>query len=131
MTRISYHITAARATLAALICFFSVASVSAFAPGAVAGSHRFGQKHDAAIQPSTTTTTTTRLHMSTSLIPKVAIKATAAVAGAALAGTAAVKLVLDRPSRTYGEDTVAREYDAWADDGILEYYWGEHIHLGK
>jgi MPBQ/MSBQ methyltransferase len=37
---------------------------------------------------------------------------------------------LDKPSRTYGDDTVAKEYDAWADDGILEYYWGEHIHLG-
>jgi MPBQ/MSBQ methyltransferase len=55
----------------------------------------------------------------------------AAAAGAAVLGaTAAVKLYLDQPSRTYGNDTVAREYDAWADDGILEYYWGEHIHLG-
>uniref|UniRef100_A0A7S3ZAY1 Methyltransferase domain-containing protein n=1 Tax=Lotharella globosa TaxID=91324 RepID=A0A7S3ZAY1_9EUKA len=26
--------------------------------------------------------------------------------------------------------TVANEYDAWTDDGILEHYWGEHIHLG-
>lgn len=60
----------------------------------------------------------------------VAIKAAAAVGTAALAATATVKLVLDRPSRTYGDDTVAKEYDAWADDGILEYYWGEHIHLG-
>lgn len=51
-------------------------------------------------------------------------------AGLSLAATAFVKLYLDRPSRTYGNDTVAREYDAWADDGILEYYWGEHIHLG-
>lgn len=51
-------------------------------------------------------------------------------AGMVAAGVGIVKLVLDRPSRTYGNDTVAREYDAWADDGILEYYWGEHIHLG-
>jgi MPBQ/MSBQ methyltransferase len=51
-------------------------------------------------------------------------------AGMVAAGVGVVKLVLDRPSRTYGNDTVAREYDAWADDGILEYYWGEHIHLG-
>ena len=51
-------------------------------------------------------------------------------AGAAVVGTAVVKLYFDQPSRTYGDDTVAREYDAWADDGILEYYWGEHIHLG-
>lgn len=21
-------------------------------------------------------------------------------------------------------------YDAWTEEGILEYYWGEHIHLG-
>lgn len=53
-----------------------------------------------------------------------------AAAGVAVAGTALVKLYFDRPSRTYGNDTVAREYDAWTRDGILEYYWGEHIHLG-
>lgn len=59
-------------------------------------------------------------------------RAAAVVGGAALAATAGVKLVLDRPSRTYDQkaNTVAQEYDAWADDGILEYYWGEHIHLG-
>lgn len=36
------------------------------------------------------------------------------------------------PSRTYNKDanTVGREYDAWTREGILEYYWGEHIHLG-
>ncbi|MGB0563260.1 MAG: methyltransferase domain-containing protein [Spirulinaceae cyanobacterium] len=27
-------------------------------------------------------------------------------------------------------DTVASSYDEWTQDGILEYYWGEHIHLG-
>lgn len=26
--------------------------------------------------------------------------------------------------------TVANAYDQWTTDGILEYYWGEHIHLG-
>ena len=26
--------------------------------------------------------------------------------------------------------TVGREYDAWTEEQILEYYWGEHIHLG-
>lgn len=26
--------------------------------------------------------------------------------------------------------TVATSYDQWTEDGILEYYWGEHIHLG-
>eukprot|EP00560_Eucampia_antarctica_P009172 CAMPEP_0197828054 /NCGR_PEP_ID=MMETSP1437-20131217/4701_1 /TAXON_ID=49252 ORGANISM="Eucampia antarctica, Strain CCMP1452" /NCGR_SAMPLE_ID=MMETSP1437 /ASSEMBLY_ACC=CAM_ASM_001096 /LENGTH=337 /DNA_ID=CAMNT_0043429133 /DNA_START=300 /DNA_END=1313 /DNA_ORIENTATION=- len=54
----------------------------------------------------------------------------AAAAVAAVVGTVGVKAVLDRPSRMYGDGTVAREYDAWTQDGILEYYWGEHIHLG-
>eukprot|EP01033_Poteriospumella_lacustris_P011533 gene11533-8216_t len=36
------------------------------------------------------------------------------------------------PSRTYNKDenSVGREYDAWSSEGILEHYWGEHIHLG-
>jgi len=25
---------------------------------------------------------------------------------------------------------VGKEYDAWTDEGVLEHYWGEHIHLG-
>lgn len=62
--------------------------------------------------------------------PGAIVKTAKIAAGAAVLATAGVKLILDRPSRTYGNDTVAREYDAWADDGILEYYWGEHIHLG-
>lgn len=37
--------------------------------------------------------------------------------------------VYDRPSRAY-DGNVGDEYDAWTDEGILEYYWGEHIHLG-
>lgn len=27
-------------------------------------------------------------------------------------------------------DSVALAYDQWTQDGILEFYWGEHIHLG-
>ena len=42
--------------------------------------------------------------------------------------------LLNRPSRTYTKagvgGTVGNEYDAWTEEGILEYYWGEHIHLG-
>ncbi|CAG9467060.1 unnamed protein product [Pedinophyceae sp. YPF-701] len=34
-----------------------------------------------------------------------------------------------RGSRTY-DGNVGDEYDAWTEEGILEYYWGEHIHLG-
>lgn len=55
---------------------------------------------------------------------------TTAVVAAAAVGTIGVKAILDRPSRAYEEGSVAREYDAWTQDGILEYYWGEHIHLG-
>lgn len=32
--------------------------------------------------------------------------------------------------RYQSSDTVADSYDQWTEDGILEYYWGEHIHLG-
>jgi len=55
-----------------------------------------------------------------------------AVAAATVGGAAVLvtKKALDRGSRKYGEGTVAAEYDAWTQDGILEYYWGEHIHLG-
>ncbi len=32
--------------------------------------------------------------------------------------------------RYQSTDSVANSYDAWTEDGILEFYWGEHIHLG-
>jgi MPBQ/MSBQ methyltransferase len=48
--------------------------------------------------------------------------------GLALAGYG-IKKVLDTPSRTY-DNNVGQEYDSWTDEGVLEYYWGEHIHLG-
>ena len=64
------------------------------------------------------------------VVQKAAVKLGVAAASAALASTGFVKLYLDKPSRTYGEGTVADEYDAWTEEGILEYYWGEHIHLG-
>ena len=43
-----------------------------------------------------------------------------------------LKKRLDRPSRPYDRaaNSVGREYDAWTKEGILEHYWGEHIHLG-
>ena len=38
---------------------------------------------------------------------------------------------LRNPSRKYFNATsVASAYDSWTADGILESYWGEHIHLG-
>jgi MPBQ/MSBQ methyltransferase len=45
-----------------------------------------------------------------------------------LAGGAAAYLL--SPRRYQSSDTVAQSYDEWTDDGILEFYWGEHIHLG-
>ena len=48
--------------------------------------------------------------------------------GLALAGYG-VKKLFDTPSRTY-DANVGQEYDAWTEEGVLEYYWGEHIHLG-
>jgi MPBQ/MSBQ methyltransferase len=51
-----------------------------------------------------------------------------ALGGLALAGYG-IKKIFDTPSRTYDEN-VGEEYDAWTEEGILEYYWGEHIHLG-
>jgi MPBQ/MSBQ methyltransferase len=34
------------------------------------------------------------------------------------------------PRRYRSSNTVANSYDQWTQDGILEFYWGEHIHLG-
>ncbi|MEL6881075.1 MAG: methyltransferase domain-containing protein [Cyanobacteria bacterium J06607_10] len=34
------------------------------------------------------------------------------------------------PRRYDSADSVATSYDEWTQDGILEFYWGEHIHLG-
>jgi MPBQ/MSBQ methyltransferase len=40
----------------------------------------------------------------------------------------AIYLVTAR--RYQSSDSVANSYDQWTEDGILEFYWGEHIHLG-
>jgi MPBQ/MSBQ methyltransferase len=42
----------------------------------------------------------------------------------------AILLYLLTARRYQSADTVANSYDEWTEDGILEYYWGEHIHLG-
>lgn len=60
------------------------------------------------------------------------LSAVAPWAGWAAAGALAflaIKKVYDTPSRSY-DGNVGDEYDAWTEEGILEYYWGEHIHLG-
>lgn len=53
----------------------------------------------------------------------------ALVAGGLLLAGMGIKRVFDTPSRTYDQN-VGQEYDAWTEEGVLEYYWGEHIHLG-
>lgn len=53
----------------------------------------------------------------------------ALLVGGAVLGAYGIKKVFDTPSRTYDQN-VGQEYDAWTEEGVLEYYWGEHIHLG-
>ena len=43
---------------------------------------------------------------------------------------AAIALYLVTARRYQSADSVANSYDEWTEDGILEFYWGEHIHLG-
>jgi MPBQ/MSBQ methyltransferase len=42
----------------------------------------------------------------------------------------ALALYLATSRRYQSAASVANSYDQWTEDGILEYYWGEHIHLG-
>jgi MPBQ/MSBQ methyltransferase len=39
-------------------------------------------------------------------------------------------LYLITARRYQSSNSVANSYDEWTNDGILEFYWGEHIHLG-
>lgn len=57
------------------------------------------------------------------------INLAAVAAGGLLLAAYGLKTLYDTPSRTY-DANVGDEYDAWTEEGILEYYWGEHIHLG-
>ena len=41
-----------------------------------------------------------------------------------------IALYLLTARRYQSSDSVANSYDEWTEDGILEFYWGEHIHLG-
>ncbi len=41
-----------------------------------------------------------------------------------------VVLYVRAPRKYQSADSVADSYDDWTNDGILEFYWGEHIHLG-
>lgn len=42
----------------------------------------------------------------------------------------AIAIYLITPRQYESADSVAKSYDDWTNDGILEFYWGEHIHLG-
>lgn len=44
--------------------------------------------------------------------------------------TMGIILYLITPRRYQSSNTVAKSYDEWTQDGILEFYWGKHIHLG-
>ncbi len=44
--------------------------------------------------------------------------------------TISIALYLIFTRKYQSSESVANSYDEWTDDGILEYYWGEHIHLG-
>ncbi|BAZ18062.1 putative delta(24)-sterol C-methyltransferase [Calothrix sp. NIES-4071] len=41
-----------------------------------------------------------------------------------------IALYLITARRYQSSNSVANSYDEWTQDGILEFYWGEHIHLG-
>ena len=41
-----------------------------------------------------------------------------------------IVIYLLTPRSYQSSKTIASSYDQWTQDGILEYYWGEHIHLG-
>lgn len=40
----------------------------------------------------------------------------------------AIYAIAARPYQS--AESVAQSYDEWTEDGILEFYWGDHIHLG-
>ncbi len=53
------------------------------------------------------------------------------VMGFLLVGLAIAIIIYILSARRYqSSSTVATSYDQWTEDGILEFYWGEHIHLG-
>lgn len=124
---------------------YSIAAVALFCTVETTLSFQPSRSH-AVVSPSFVTKTTsggigigidgsssTSLAMSAavpSLVKRLIKTPAAPYVAAGAAGVLAAKVVLDRPSRKYEDGSVAREYDSWTQDGILEYYWGEHIHLG-
>lgn len=54
----------------------------------------------------------------------------AAIAFLLLLLTLGTAFYLITARRYQSSNSVANSYDEWTEDGILEFYWGEHIHLG-
>lgn len=44
--------------------------------------------------------------------------------------TSGIAFYLITARRYQSSDSVANSYDQWTEDGLVEFYWGEHIHLG-
>jgi MPBQ/MSBQ methyltransferase len=44
--------------------------------------------------------------------------------------TIGIAFYLISARRYQSSNSVANSYDQWTEDGILEFYWGDHIHLG-
>jgi len=107
----------------------SINSISGFVLNKHTSSHRFLFNNESTMQKSETQLSMglkTEIAKATTKMGPVGVT----LAATAALGTVGVKIVLDQPSRKYEDGSVATEYDAWTADGILEYYWGEHIHLG-
>ncbi|CAE7835004.1 unnamed protein product [Symbiodinium sp. CCMP2592] len=58
--------------------------------------------------------------------------------GSAVLSLGLLKVVASRihewfetPKRPYGDGSVGSAYDDWTREGVLEHYWGEHIHMGS
>lgn len=60
------------------------------------------------------------------------LPSTLSIALGLLVGLPAIGLAiyLISPRKYQSANSVANAYDEWTEDGILEFYWGEHIHLG-
>jgi len=84
---------------------------------------------DRVVQPPVMAAMPLRLATAVASMPSLRV---GAIATLLLAVFAWIFKLLNTPSRVYDKDanSVGREYDAWTSEGILEYYWGEHIHLG-
>jgi len=58
--------------------------------------------------------------------------------GAGVAAIGFLKVLMSKihkwfatPKRPYGAGSVGDAYDEWTREGVLEHYWGEHIHMGS